>query len=220
MKSDLISIIVPIHNVEKYLEECIKSLINQTYQNIEIILVEDGSPDNCGKICDEYAQKDARIKVIHKENGGLSDARNCGIEVATGKYITFVDSDDYVSKYYVQKLYNAIIENDVKVSQCNLIRVEEDGKEIEKVGYEENQIKDTKEMIKDLSREHWESIIACSKLYDIELFQKIRYPVGKIHEDAFVTYKILYNTDKIAIVNDYLYYYRQLQNSITKRKLM
>ena len=98
MNQDLISIIVPIYNVEQYLEKCIESILNQTYQNLEIILVEDGSPDRCGKICDEYAQKDKRIKVIHKENGGLSDARNVGIKSATGTLIGFVDSDDYIAE--------------------------------------------------------------------------------------------------------------------------
>lgn len=107
-KEDLISIVIPVYKVELYLEKCIESIINQTYKNLEIIIVDDGSPDNCPKICDEYAQKDNRIKVIHKENGGLSDARNAGIDVAAGKYIAFVDSDDYVSNDYIEYMYNLI----------------------------------------------------------------------------------------------------------------
>ena len=106
MDKDLISIIVPIYNVEKYIKKCIDSIINQTYTNLEIILVDDGSPDNCGKICDKYKEKDDRIKVIHKKNGGLSDARNAGIDIATGEYITFIDSDDYVAENYIEVLYN------------------------------------------------------------------------------------------------------------------
>ena len=117
-KEDLISIVIPVYKVEKYLEKCVESVINQTYKNLEILLVNDGSPDNCPKICDEYAQKDNRIKVIHKENGGLSDARNAGIDVATGKYITFIDSDDYISNDYVEYMYNLLKQNNTKKYWC------------------------------------------------------------------------------------------------------
>ena len=105
---DLITVVVPVYKVEKYIDRCVTSIINQSYKNLEIILVDDGSPDNCGKICDDYARKDERIKVIHKENGGLSDARNAGINIAKGKYITFIDSDDYIKYDYVEFLYNNI----------------------------------------------------------------------------------------------------------------
>ena len=115
----LVSIIVPIFKVEKYLKRCIDSILNQTYRNIEIILIDDGSPDNCGKICDDYAKKDDRIKVIHKENKGVSQARNDGIKLSKGKYIAFVDSDDYVEKNFIEILYNNIIENDADISICN-----------------------------------------------------------------------------------------------------
>ena len=106
MQKKLVSIIVPIYKVEKYLKQCLDSILNQTYENIEIILVDDGSPDNCGKICDEYASNDKRIRVIHKENGGLSSARNAGLDVATGEYISFIDSDDYVSENFIKRLYD------------------------------------------------------------------------------------------------------------------
>ena len=118
MEEDLITIVIPIYKVEKYLDKCIKSVINQTYKNLEIILVDDGSPDNCPKKCDEYEKKDTRIKVIHKENGGLSDARNAGIDIAKGKYITFIDSDDYVSEDYVEYMYNLLKQNNTKMSTC------------------------------------------------------------------------------------------------------
>ena len=108
---DLISVVVPIYNVENYIKKCVDSILSQTYKNLEIILVDDGSPDNCPQICDEYAQKDNRIKVIHKENGGLSDARNAGIDISKGKFITFIDSDDYIEKDYVEVLYNSIKES-------------------------------------------------------------------------------------------------------------
>ena len=119
MEKDLISVIIPVYNIEIYIKRCVNSIINQTYKNLEIILVDDGSTDNSGKICDDYEKKDARIKVIHKENGGLSDARNCGIEKSNGKYITTVDGDDFVTEKYVETLYNLIIENSADISSIN-----------------------------------------------------------------------------------------------------
>lgn len=117
-----ISIVVPIYKVEAFLDRCVASLVNQTYQNLEIILVDDGSPDRCGQICDEWAKKDARIRVIHKENGGLSDARNAGIGIATGKYIAFIDSDDWVSKLYIEKLYQIMQLENGDIAECEIVR--------------------------------------------------------------------------------------------------
>ena len=119
MSKPLLSIIVPVYNVEKYIERCIKSILNQSFTNFELILVDDGSPDNCGKICDEYKKKDSRIKVIHKKNGGLSDARNAGIERAKGEYIAFVDSDDFINKYMYEILYKNAKKWDADISICN-----------------------------------------------------------------------------------------------------
>lgn len=127
-KQTLVSIIIPIYKVEQYLIDCIQSVCSQTYKNIEIILVDDGSPDNCGKICDDYAKMDKRISVIHKENGGLSDARNKGIDIARGDYITFVDSDDYVETTFIEDLYNAIEKTNSDISICNINVVDENGK--------------------------------------------------------------------------------------------
>ena len=149
MENQLISIIVPIYNVEKYLKQCIESIISQTYRNIEIILVDDGSPDNCGKICDEYSQKDKRIIVLHKENGGLSDARNKGIDIAKGDYLTFVDSDDFVNIDYIEKLYNSIKFNNTKLAQCGISKVDENNEIIEKLNYEKNQIKTSHEILNE-----------------------------------------------------------------------
>ena len=219
MSKDLITVIVPVYNVEKYLRKCIDSILNQTYTNLEIILVDDGSPDNCGQICDEYAQNDGRIKVIHKTNGGLSDTRNNGIDNSLGKYITFVDSDDYIETQYVQKLYDAIQVNNTKISQCNITIINDNGEILERKGYENILIKAGKEMLEELYGEHWiENVVAWNKMYARELFKELRYPIGKIHEDEFTTYKVLYNVDNIAIVNDYLYNYRKNENSITERK--
>ncbi len=215
MNNDLISVIVPIYNVEKYLTECIESIINQTYKNIEILLINDGSTDNSGRICDEYSKKDERIKVIYKENGGLSEARNYGIDIANGEYIAFVDSDDYISDMFIENLYKAIIENNTEVSQCNFTKVTDTNEEIEKRGYNDKiKIKSGYEMIKDLYTNHWENIVAWNKLYSKKLFENLRYPVGKIHEDEFTIYKILYVTKSVAIVEENLYKYRQNVNSI------
>ena len=216
MNNDLISIVVPVYKVEQYIEENITSLVNQTYKNLEIILVDDGSPDDCGKIFDQFASKDNRIKVIHKENGGLSDARNYGIDRATGKYIVFVDSDDYIDNRYIEILYNAIKTNNTKISQCGVLKINDKNEVMEKLGYVDKQIKTGKEMLKDLYNGHAiENVVVWNKMYAIEMFKDLRYPVGKIHEDEFTTYKILYNIDSIAIVNEHLYYYRQNENSIT-----
>lgn len=216
---DLISVVIPIYNVEKYLKKCVESILKQTYENIEIILVDDGSLDNCGNICEEFANIDNRIKVIHKKNGGLSDARNHGIKIAKGKYITFVDSDDYVEKTYIEKLYNAIKINGTKISQCNILIVNDNEKVLEKLGYSSKLIKYGKDMIIDFYGQHGiENIVVWNKMYLIDLFKNLKYPKGKIHEDEFITYKILYNTDKIAIIDDYLYNYRQNNNSIMGKK--
>jgi len=214
--NELISIVVPIYNVEKYLKQCIESLLSQTYKNLEILLIDDGSTDKCPQICDEYEKKDKRIKVIHKKNGGLSDARNRGIEEAKGKYITFIDSDDYISENFVKKMYDSIIENNAEISQCNLVKVNDNAEVLQKIGYsDKSKFKTKYEIIKDLYTGHWENTIACNKLYKIELFENIRFPLGKLHEDEFTTYKVLYKATKVAMVEEYLYKYRQNVNSIT-----
>ena len=188
---DLISVIVPIYKVEKYLEKCILNIVNQTYSNLEIILVDDGSPDNSGKICDEYARKDSRIKVVHKLNGGLSDARNAGIEIATGKYIAFVDSDDYIEEKMISKLYDLLKANDADVSACNICKFYED-KEIE--------LDENEEIVKSYPPE--QAILltilddsfgnyAWNKLYRSELFSDVRFPFKRRYEDIATIYKIL-----------------------------
>ena len=219
MENQLISIIVPIYNVEKYLKQCIESIISQTYRNIEIILVDDGSPDNCGKICDEYSQKDKRIIVIHKENGGLSDARNKGIDIAKGDYLTFIDSDDFVNIDYIEKLYNSIKLNNTKLAQCGISKVNENNEIIEKLNYDENYIKTSHEILNELYGKHLiENVVVWNKMYAKELFRNIRFPVGKIHEDEFTTYKIFYSVDRISLLSDCLYNYRQTNESIIGKK--
>lgn len=218
MNEDLISIIVPMYNVEKYLKACIESIINQTYSKIEIILVDDGSPDNCGKICDEYKEKDDRIKVIHKKNGGLSDARNAGIDIATGEYIAFVDSDDYIDKKYIEVLYHLCIKHNVLLSECDYKNVEKDDEIHINQNIKEN-IYTGKEMCERLySDKLIRTVVVWNKLYKKELFNKLRFPKGKINEDEFTTYKIFYNIDNIATTEQKLYYYRYSPDSIMNKK--
>lgn len=214
MKNDLISVIVPIYNVERYLNKCVDSIINQTYQNLEIILVDDGSPDNCPIICDEYAKKDKRIKVIHKENGGLSDARNVGINIAKGKYLSFIDSDDYIDSQMLEKLYNNLNETKSELSFCNFYRVFPDKKYLQLTG-EQSRTFQEKEIYYTLVNQFAKVIMsACNKLYKREIFNDIKYPTGMIMEDSYIILDILLKTKKISYLNEPLYYYFQRDNSI------
>ncbi len=211
---DLISVIVPVYKVEKYLNKCIESIVNQTYKNLEIILVDDGSPDECGKICDNYAQKDMRIKVIHKENGGLSDARNAGINISNGKYISFIDSDDYIDLEYIELLYKTIKKDksDMAISSHKVIY--ENGTILEKATKEES-ILESKEVLKRILYDDGIDLSAWAKLYKIELFEEIRYPKGRLFEDAATTYKLVDKCKKISIISKSTYNYIIRGNSIT-----
>ncbi len=214
---DLISIIVPVYNVEKYIHQCVDSIINQTYTNLEIILVDDGSPDNCGKICDEYAAKDSRIKVIHKPNGGLSDARNCGIEAADGEWLMFIDSDDWIEPDMAQKLLDAVTKEKADMAVCSVTLFNEKERLTP-----DNYLSPARTVSGiQLLKEKWlnvQFIIACNKIYKKELFENIRYPVGKLHEDEFVIHYLLYEAKKVCVIEDKLYNYRQNENSITGSK--
>lgn len=212
--NELITIVVPVYNVEDYIDKCVDSIVNQTYKNLEIILVDDGSTDSSGKKCDEWTEKDSRIKVIHKENGGLSDARNKGIDIATGKWIGFIDSDDYIDNTMFEKLYNACVENNCKISSCGFLREFEDASRNERWTTEEDMLLDQDGMMEYLYRGAV-TCVAWNKLYDITLFDKIRYPYKKIHEDQYTTYKIFCQTDKLFHVSECLYFYYQRGNSIT-----
>ena len=211
---DLITVVVPVYKVEKYIDRCVTSIINQSYKNLEIILVDDGSPDNCGKICDDYAKKDERIKVIHKENGGLSDARNAGINIAKGKYITFIDSDDYIKYDYVEFLYNLILKNNVKVSICSHTVLYDTGLRIDKET-EEFSVLDAKTTIKRILYGDSIDISAWAKMYETTLFDDIKYPKGRLFEDSAITCKILSNCEKIAIGSKSKYFYMIRSDSIT-----
>lgn len=214
----LISVIIPVFNVEEYLDKCVESIISQTYENLEIILVDDGSPDNCPSICDNWAKKDDRIRVIHKINGGLSDARNVGIDKASGEYLFFVDSDDYIAQDMIEKLYVALYENEADMSICNFKYVSEDN--LKKFDNDNLPIKDevlSGEYVllnKIFEDKNWYWVVAWNKLYKKDLFDNIRYPFGKIHEDEFIIHQILFKCKKIACVSEMLYFYVQRNDSI------
>lgn len=214
----MISIIIPVYNVEEFLDQCISSVVQQTYNNLEIILIDDGSSDNSGKICDEWAKKDKRIKVIHKENGGLSDARNVGINLAKGEYISFIDSDDYILETYFEYLYNLIITTNSDLSVCRCKKVDEKGNQIARI--KQKQFKDKLltgniNCMRDFLCNYDIDTVAWGKLYRKSLFNTgIRYPVGRYHEDVWTTYKLIARCNKIIIGSEALYCYRQRNSSI------
>lgn len=212
--SSVISVIVPIYNVEKYLQRCVDSIINQTYRNLEIILVDDGSPDNCPKMCDDYAKIDNRIKVVHKENGGLSDARNAGMKVAAGEYVSFIDSDDYISLDFYKTLLQAIIDNDSDIVECGVVKFYENGKFDE---YSDDQmIKNfnTVDGLEGLINENSFHQYVWNKLYKTNIALDIPYAVGKLNEDEFWTYQIFGKAKKVTRINKTMYYYFQRGSSI------
>ncbi len=213
---DLVSVIVPVYNVELYLRRCVNSILNQSYKDLEVILVDDGSSDSSGLICEEYAEKDNRVKVIHQRNGGLSAARNTGIDNCHGAYICFVDSDDYVHPEYVRYLHDLCIENNCEISICYHYITEEDDYRSE-VNLNSAAKVFTRNEVFDLfyTDMHGSIVIAWNKLYKRECIGDIRYDVGKIHEDEGTTFRFLYNSKKIAFTKEVLYYYYSREDSIT-----
>ncbi len=210
----MISVIIPIYNVEKYLTKCIESVINQTYKNLEIILVNDGSTDNSKEIIDKYSSIDSRIKVINKKNGGLSDARNVGIELAKGEYITFLDSDDWIELNMYEKLYKYIKQENADIVQCSYQKVYDEEVNNQK-NKEEVNIMSGEKSLYNLGEK---TVVVWNKIYKRELFNDIRFPKGKYHEDEFTIYKVLYKANKIVDLNLPLVYYRQREDSIMNSK--
>ena len=205
--SDKISVIVPVYNVEKYLPRCIDSILNQTYKNLEIILVDDGSPDNCPAICDEYTQRDSRIKVIHKENGGVSSARNAGLDVATGEYIGFVDSDDWIATNMYEFLINSLTEQKADISICNFHSVDINGNSYNNVQYFGGIFFQDEILNKYLSDSLCTPCVF-NKLFNAQTIGGIRFDLSKkIGEDFLFNYFVFKNAKKIVTVEDLLYYY-------------
>lgn len=214
IKDPLLSVIVPVYNVEDYLSKCIDSLIVQTLKDIEIILVNDGSIDKSGDICDKYRLKDNRIKVIHKENGGLSDARNVGIDIARGKYISFIDSDDWIEPKMFEILYSLAIKNEADIVQGDYIKVYDENVIVNNISERITKY-NSEQILNELYGPNYiKTVIVWNKIYKRELFNEIRFPKGKLCEDEFTTYKILHNANLIIDTNIPMYYYRQREGSI------
>ena len=216
----LISIIVPVYKVEQYLPKCIESILAQTYRNLEILLVDDGSPDTCGAICDAYAAKDDRIQVIHKENGGLSSARNAGMDIARGEYFGFVDSDDWIEPEMYETLISGILKYGAKVAYGG--RYDVDGMTGEKTIGLCPQKEECISGMEMLGRVFlWDNCdsAAWDKLYHRSLFDEIRYPHGLINEDIAIFYRLMELADKVAMCNKPLYNYLHRENSITTAKI-
>lgn len=209
---DLISIIIPIYKVELYIDKCIESILKQTWKNIEVILVDDGSPDKCGQICDEYAKKDTRIKVIHKDNGGLSDARNAGVEVATGNYIGFVDSDDWIDENFYEQLIDKMKKTGADIVAAGVKKVWEDGKMEIMTPFQEIQLSN-QEAMKAIIEESFLKQPVWYKLYRADVAQ-VKFKKGVLHEDNYWSYQVIAKANKVVVMPEPYYYYRQRSNSI------
>lgn len=216
MQNIAISVVVPVYRVEKYIDRCVDSILAQTFQDFELILVDDGSDDRCGEICDFYAVQDHRVVVIHKRNEGLSSARNAGIEAARGEYIAFVDGDDSINKDFLRILFGLCKANNCQIGICNFLMTEENSIRLEPQKTGKTEVMTGKEAV-DRSCTGTGSLmftVAWNKLYHKSLFQDVRYPVGKIHEDDYTTWKLLWKSEYVAVTSLYLYYYLQRPDSI------
>lgn len=212
----LLSVIVPVYNVEQYLPKCVESILNQTYRDLELILVDDGTKDNSGIICDEYARKDPRVRVIHKENGGLSSARNAGMDAANGTYITFVDSDDWLEPEGYAHLMELMHRHQVKlVCGGNYDVDSETGERTLGVCPEKEEVISTREMVKRMFLWQGCDSSACDKIYHRDLLENFRYPHGKVCEDVAVTYKIVLGTDRVVMSERPFYNYLHRSGSIS-----
>lgn len=212
-----ISIVVPVYNVEKYIHRCINSILEQSYSDFELILVDDGSPDNCGKICEEYATKDSRIKVIHQKNGGLSVARNTGLDWvlanSDSEWITFIDSDDWVNDRYLETLLDGALKYNVPISMCWGIKT--DGEEKEPENFDVH-LRKTEDAYTYNGK--FIAAFAWGRLYRKELFLGYRFPPGKLWEDSYLIHKILFQTPEIAVIEQPLYYYYRNPQSTIRQK--
>ena len=214
MKQPLISVIVPVYKVEPYLGKCISSIVNQTYANLEIILVDDGSPDNCPAMCDAWAEKDGRIRVIHKTNGGLSDARNAGMAVATGELMAFVDSDDWIAPDMYEHLYQRLMEDDSDIAACGVQMAWENKTPSRMLTRDGNCVLNQEEAMRAIIEESWLKQPVWYKLYKTALVRDILFPKGKCHEDVFWSYQAVGKAKKVSISDHIGYYYLQRSGSI------
>ena len=214
MEQQKISVIVPVYKVEPFLDRCVQSIVDQTYSNLEIILVDDGSPDNCPAMCDAWAAKDSRIKVIHKVNGGLSDARNAGMSIATGELIGFVDSDDWIASDMYQHLYNLMVKDDSDIAACGVEMVWENGTLPRMLTKPGSCVLNKDEAMQAIIEENWLKHPVWYKLYKTALIQNIPFLVGKYHEDVFWSYQAIGAAQRISVTDYIGYFYRQRSGSI------
>lgn len=218
---EIVSIIIPVYKVEKYLDRCVESIVNQTYKNLEIILVDDGSPDECPRMCDEWARKDNRIKVIHKENGGQSDARNVGIEAFTGDYILFVDSDDYIDSTMVKKMVDRVRIDNTDMCVCTFSTFK-DGEEPNRSYEKQAEIITTEEALFRLTQKEYNVyfVIPCCKLIKRHVISDLRFVKGKIYEDEFMCHHLIGNCKTISCIYEPLYFYYTRQGSTTHSRII
>lgn len=211
--NDLISVVVPVYKVEPFIEHCVSSIVNQTYKNLEIILVDDGSPDQCPKMCDEWARKDSRIVVIHKKNGGLSDARNAGMKVAAGNYIAFVDSDDWIEPLMYETLMKVLIVNKSDIVSCGFRKVQKE--ELRKESSELQLVQyDAESALEAMITEKGMHQVVWNKLYKRALVEEIPFEKGKYNEDEFWSYQVIGRAKKVTAIKNIYYNYFQRENSI------
>ncbi len=215
-QSDLISVIVPVYNVEKYLRKCIDSIVNQTYKNLEIILVDDGSTDGSGKICDEYAEKDSRIRVIHKENGGQATARNAALDIVTGSFIAFADSDDWLSDVFIEKMYSEILRANADISVCARMNIFADGRDVPAFNGMSSAVMNNVQALKNMLIYNNMDAAPWDKLYKSTLLKTLRFPTGYICEDIPFVFGAVMNAEKVVYINKPLYYYLQRQGSTSR----
>ena len=201
----IISIIIPIYKVEAYIEKCLSSIKEQALSNFEAILVDDGSPDKCGKICDEFAADDTRFRVIHQKNGGISNARNNGMKIASGKYFGFVDPDDYIAPDMYEKLYKEIVRTEADIVVCDHYRLEQDGL-IPRHSFEHDRTFTTQEAMRLVASDKITSYVWC-KLYKRELFDQVKFLEGYDFEDLNILHELIHSSTRVAYIHDCLYYY-------------
>lgn len=218
MNDELISVIVPAYNVRNFIDDCVASIVKQTYKRLEVILVDDGSTDGTSEVCDAWCKKDARCYVVHKDNGGLSDARNVGIDKSHGNFLVFVDADDYIDKEYIEKLHNALSEDkDADISMCGFYTVYNN--KMKKHIIDNAAALSGKMLLKKaFSNDTWgDVVVVWNKMYRRDTFKGLRFDNGRLHEDEFFTDKVLYRTKKVVLIRDVLYFYRKNADSITSQ---